>query len=183
MLGNVKNKNRDGSSTLQTPFPTAAPVLDIHAMAISSKYVHTNLTARDWRRLAAFYQEVFGCVPKPPERDLSGAWLDSLTALEGAHLTGMHLTLPGHGPNGPTLEIFNYDQMLERPEPVVNERGFGHLAFLVEDVPAALDAVLAAGGGAVGEVTRTVVSGVGTLTVVYARDPEGNILELQNWAP
>ncbi len=151
-------------------------------MPIQAKYVHTNLTARDWRRLVRFYSEVFGCVPKPPERDLSGEWLDHLTHLSQAHLTGMHVTLPGYGPDAPTLEIFGYDRMIEGARPVVNEPGFGHLAFLVTDVPAALAAVVAAGGGTVGEVTTTKVEGVGTLRVVYARDPEGNILELQNWS-
>lgn len=48
-------------------------------MPIQAKYAHTNLTARDWRRLARFYCEVFNCVPKGPERDLSGLWLDELT--------------------------------------------------------------------------------------------------------
>lgn len=150
-------------------------------MPIHAKYVHTNLTARNWRELASFYQEVFGCTPRPPERDLSGAWLDKLTALPAAHLTGIHLTLPGYDADGPTLEIFSYDHLEDRPSPIVNERGFGHLAFLVEDVPAALQAVLNAGGGAIGELTSTEVPGVGILTVVYAKDPEGNILELQNW--
>lgn len=151
-------------------------------MPIQAKYVHTNLTARDWRRLARFYEEVFGCVPKPPERDLSGLWLDDLTAVPSAHLTGMHLALPGYGEGGPTLEIFSYDGLIGDALPIVNEPGFGHLAFLVDDVPAALEAVLAAGGGAVGGLTKTEIAGVGTLTVVYARDPEGNILELQNWS-
>ncbi len=151
-------------------------------MPIQAKYVHTNLTARDWRRLARFYEEVFGCVPKQPERDLSGPWLEKLTAVPSAHLTGMHLALPGFGEGGPTLEIFSYDHLVGDSLPIVNEPGFGHLAFLVDDVPAALEAVLAAGGEAVGELVKTEVAGVGTLTVVYARDPEGNILELQNWS-
>jgi len=30
------------------------------------KYTHTNLVARDWRRLADFYIKVFGCTPVPP---------------------------------------------------------------------------------------------------------------------
>jgi lactoylglutathione lyase len=151
-------------------------------MSITAKYVHTNLTARDWRNLVRFYCEVFGCVPKPPERDLSGAWLDKLTALSSAHLRGMHLLLPGCGADGPTLEIFGYSEMLAGAKPVVNEPGFGHIAFLVEDVEAALQQVLASGGSAVGEVTGTNVPGVGILRVVYARDPEGNIIELQNWS-
>jgi predicted enzyme related to lactoylglutathione lyase len=33
------------------------------------RYVHTNLIARDWRKLAAFYQLVFGCLPVPPEME------------------------------------------------------------------------------------------------------------------
>jgi catechol 2,3-dioxygenase-like lactoylglutathione lyase family enzyme len=148
---------------------------------MKAKYVHTNLTARDWRRLARFYTEVLGCVPKPPERDLSGDWLDRLTSLENAHLTGLHLFLPGFEGDGPTLEIFSYGSMVPRSQPVANEPGFGHLAFLVDDVDAALAAVIAAGGGAVGDVSRTEVAGVGNLRVVYARDPEGNIVELQRW--
>jgi len=94
----------------------------------------------------------------------------------------MHLRLPGFDADGPTLEIFNYDKMAARSMPVVNEPGFGHIAFLVDDVDVALAAVLSAGGGAVGHVSKTEVKGVGCLRVVYARDPEGNILELQHWS-
>jgi predicted enzyme related to lactoylglutathione lyase len=151
-------------------------------MPINAKYVHTNLTARDWRSLASFYCDVFGCKPRPPERDLSGVWLDDLTSLSCAHLKGMHLSLPGFDEGGPTLEVFGYGQMVERERPVVNEPGFGHLAFLVDDVEAALQAVLSAGGGAIGKRVETKVGGVGTLNVVYATDPEGNIIELQNWS-
>lgn len=152
-------------------------------MPVQARYVHTNLTGRDWRALVRFYCEVFGCKPKPPERDLSGVWLDDLTGLSSAHLTGMHLALPGFGEGGPTLEIFSYDQMVSGERPVTNEPGFGHLAFLVGNVDEALKAVLAAGGGVVGKSVVTTVPGVGVLRVVYARDPEGNILELQNWSP
>jgi predicted enzyme related to lactoylglutathione lyase len=72
--------------------------------------------------------------------------------------------------------------MVARSLPVVNEPGFGHMAFLVDDVDAALAAVRSAGGGAVGQISTTEVKGVGSLRVVYARDPEGNILELQHWS-
>jgi len=52
----------------------------------------------------------------------------------------------------------------------------------VDDVNEALEAVIAAGGGAVGEIATTEVKGVGLLRVVYVRDPEGNIVELQKWS-
>jgi predicted enzyme related to lactoylglutathione lyase len=93
----------------------------------------------------------------------------------------MHLLLPGFVADGPTLEIFSYEEMVDRSRPVVNQPGFGHLAFSVDDVDAALDAVIAGGGSSVGPVSSTEVAGVGRLRVVYARDPEGNILELQKW--
>jgi predicted enzyme related to lactoylglutathione lyase len=151
-------------------------------MPIRAKYVHTNLIARDWKRLARFYCEVFGCESKGPERDLSDVWLDRVNAVSNAHLRGLHLRLPGFDQNGPTLEIFSYDQLIERDLPRANECGFAHIAFAVDDVDEALQAVIAAGGGTVGEIATAEVKGVGRLRVVYARDPEGNILELQKWS-
>jgi len=41
---------------------------------IKSKYKHTNIVAADWRKLAGFYQQVFGCEPVPPERAATGPW-------------------------------------------------------------------------------------------------------------
>ena len=151
-------------------------------MPIRAEYVHTNLIARDWKRLVRFYSEVFGCEPKPPERDMSGTWLDQLTSLQNAHLSGIHLLLPGYDENRPTLEIFSYDQLVERELPPANQCGFGHIAFAVDDVDQALQAVIAAGGSTVGNIVTTKVDGVGVLRVVYTRDPEGNIVELQKWS-
>ena len=93
-------------------------------MPIPAKYVHTNLIARDWKRLVRFYTDVFGCKPKDPERDMSGSWLDSVTSLGNAHLTGVHLRLPGYEQDGPTLEIFSYDELVERGMPAANHCGF-----------------------------------------------------------
>jgi catechol 2,3-dioxygenase-like lactoylglutathione lyase family enzyme len=113
---------------------------------------------------------------------LFAAWLDKVTSVPNAHLRGAHLRLPGYGDDGPTLEIFNYDQLIERELPRSNECGFAHIAFAVDDVDQAVQAVIAAGGGAVGEIATAEVKGVGLLRVVYARDPEGNIVELQKWS-
>jgi predicted enzyme related to lactoylglutathione lyase len=151
-------------------------------MPIRAEYVHTNLIARDWKRLVQFYSEVFRCEPKPPERDMSGAWLDQLTSLQNAHLSGVHLQFFGYGGNGPTLEIFSYDQLVEPELPSANQWGFAHIAFAVDDVDEALQAVVAAGGSTVGNIVTTKVDGIGVLRVVHARDPEGNIVELQKWS-
>jgi lactoylglutathione lyase len=151
-------------------------------MPIPAKYVHTNLIARDWKGLVRFYSEVFGCEPKPPDRDMSGAWLDQLTSFQNAHLSGVHLRFPGYGDDGPTLEIFSYDELVEPELPSANQYGFGHIAFAVDDVDEALQAVIAASGSTVGNIVTTEVNRVGVLRVVYARDPEGNIVELKSWS-
>jgi len=150
-------------------------------MAIKAKYVHTNLIARDWKRLVRFYGDVFGCIPKGPERDLSGEWLDRVISLSATRLRGVHLRLPGYGDDAPTLEIFSYDDMPDKQLPMRNDPSFAHIAFAVDDVEAALEAVISAGGSSVGEIATTEVGGVCFLQVIYARDPEGNIVELQKW--
>ena len=149
---------------------------------VHARYVHTNLIARDWQALARFYEMVFGCVRVPPERDLAGPTMEAGTGLPAAHLRGVHLRLPGRGEPGPTLEIFTYDRLEERPATAVNRPGLGHLAFSVADVEAARAAVLAAGGGRVGDVVTVAVAGGGRVTWCYVTDPEDNVIELQSWA-
>ena len=149
-------------------------------MIAGARYGHTNLIAKDWKALSRFYQDLFGCVPVPPVRDFKGPDLERGSGIPGAELRGEHLRLPGHGTEGPTLEIFNYNKLESREAAAVNRPGFGHIAFIVDDVEAAREAVLAAGGKAVGQVV-TLTNALGKrLTWVYVADPEGNILELQS---
>jgi hypothetical protein len=84
-------------------------------MPLQARYVHTNLIAADWQTLALFYETVFGCVHLPPERDLAGPTMEAGTGLPGAHLREVHLRLPGYGTTGPTIEIFTYERLAERP--------------------------------------------------------------------
>lgn len=151
-------------------------------MIRGARYVHTNLIARDWRRLARFYQEVFGCVPVPPERDLAGAEMEAGTGVPGARVRGMHLRLPGPGAEGPTLEVFEYSEHAPEVPRVVNRPGFGHMAFSVDSVPEARDDVLSHEGTALGDIVTVSVSATARVTWCYVRDPEGNIIELQSWS-
>jgi predicted enzyme related to lactoylglutathione lyase len=143
-------------------------------------YVHTNLIARDWRALARFYETVFGCLPVPPERDLHGPSFDAGTGLSNARARGMHLRLPGRADDGPTLEIFEYAETDAPVRPMVNRPGLAHIAFAVASVADARQQVLDAGGAAVGEIVRIVISPELAVTWCYVRDPEGNIIELQS---
>ena len=148
-------------------------------MTIKAIHTHTNLIARDWRKLASFYIDAFGCVPVPPERDLTGEAIDRGTGVPGAHITGIHLRLPGHGESGPTIENFSYNRLSEEGQRRVNRPGWSHLAFRVDNVPEAVKAVQALGGELVGEVVTTMVGLDKSITWCYLTDPEGNIFELQ----
>ncbi|MEM9548794.1 MAG: VOC family protein [Bacteroidota bacterium] len=145
------------------------------------KYVHTNIISNDWKRLVDFYIKTFDCKLKPPIRNQSGDWLSRGTGVNNASLEGAHLLLPGHGGNGPTLEIYQYSEIKELEAIAPNTRGIGHLAFEVEDVEKILKLVAVNGGATNGEIVRRAISGVGTITFVYARDPEGNLIEIQQW--
>jgi predicted enzyme related to lactoylglutathione lyase len=151
-------------------------------MSFNAKFVHANLVAQDWKRLAKFYEEVFGCTPLPPERDLADQWLEDCTGVPDVKIRGIHLRLPGYGNEGPTLEVFQYNHQEERPATAVNRPGFAHIAFAVDNVEAAREAVLTAGGNTYGELVNVEIPDAGKITVVYLTDPEGNIIELQHWS-
>ncbi len=145
------------------------------------RFAHTNIVAKDWKRLSAFYIKVFNCKEIPPVRNLSGDWLDQATGLKNAGLAGIHLLLPGHGASGPTLEIFTYEDTRKSELVMANSTGYTHIAFEVEDVESTLKNALNNGARLLGKVTEKIIENVGTLKFVYFRDPEGNIIEIQSW--
>jgi catechol 2,3-dioxygenase-like lactoylglutathione lyase family enzyme len=153
---------------------------------IGARYGHTNVIARDWRRLAWFYEAVFGCTPVPPERDYRGDLAERGTGIPGAAFRGVHLRLPGHGPDGPTLEIYTYEANVDPAAmPAANRVGWGHIAFMVDDVASARSAVLEAGGRILpgAEVVTTRTADGRRVTWCYLADPEDNLIELQSWSP
>ncbi|MBN2522795.1 MAG: VOC family protein [Bacteroidales bacterium] len=145
------------------------------------KYSHTNIIAKDWKKLAQFYIDVFECEPVYPERDLSGAWIDKLTKIPNVKIRGMHLKLPGYQ-DGPTLEIFEYNTLSKgENKPLIHHKGYGHIAFHVTNVDETLKKLLVKGGQKYGELIEKSIEDLGIIRVVYAKDPEGNIIEIQHW--
>lgn len=149
-------------------------------MSNDIKYVHTNIVAEDWQKLSQFYIEVFNCKPVYPVRDLSGEWIDNLTTIKHVNLKGIHLKLPGE--SEATLEIFEYNKKSKNCDKRINQSGFAHIAFHVDSVETLLERVKKHGGGQLGELVKKSYEGIGDLTVVYATDPEGNFVEIQNWS-
>ena len=164
--------NNDSRTQTTSPTPRAPGRI---------RYAHTNLIAQDWRKMLAFYVEVFGCLPVSSERDHHGPHIDALTSMPGARICGQHVRLPGHGENGPTLEIFQYEENQPTLPTSLNRPGFAHLAFEVEDVEAKRREILGRGGRDVGQIVTIDIRGAGKLTLNYMADPEGNIVELQHW--
>ena len=145
------------------------------------RFAHTNIISTNWKELVEFYVKTFDCQIIPPIRNQSGEFLEKATGVKNAKLQGAHLLLPGHGKNGPTLEIFQYETIEGQENILPNKRGFGHIAFEVENVEQVLETMLKNGGQKLGEIVKKNIEGAGEITFVYARDPEGNIIELQNW--
>lgn len=140
------------------------------------KLLHVSLTARDAETLSAFYKIVFGYVDRRPPTMLSGEKVSKGNGLPNSRFYSVWLCLPEE--KGPFLEIIEYDNGPDRPEPRVNEPGFGHLAFEVKNVEAKLAEIINAGGTLQGEITNFGTKSNPHL-IVYVRDPEGNILELE----
>ncbi|MFK7810329.1 MAG: VOC family protein [Saprospiraceae bacterium] len=147
------------------------------------RFAHTNIVSKNWKELAEFYVKIFNCKILPPIRKQSGEWLEKGTGLKNAKLEGAHLLLPGHGENGPTLEIYQYETIEPQDFLPPNKRGFGHIAFEVNDIEMVLSDLIKNGGKAFGEITKRKINGVGEITFIYTRDPEGNLIELQQWKP
>lgn len=154
----------------------------MQSIEFEARYVHTNIISRDWKRLSEFYIKVFECKLQYPERHLYGKWIDDATGLKDVRIDGIQLQLPGFSQNAPTLEIFQYNECRDDSKKSVNRTGYAHIAFSVSDVEAALKAVLDNGGSRLGRVIRQEIASAGIVTFVYARDPEGNIIELQSWS-
>jgi predicted enzyme related to lactoylglutathione lyase len=149
---------------------------------IDARFGHVNVIARDWQKLADFYEAVFGMQIVPPLRDYRGPDLEAGTGIAGAALRGAHLRLPGLGPDGPTLEIYQYESGPAGLPAAANRPGYQHIAFAVPDVPAAREAVVSAGGRKVGAIVTATTADGRRVTWTYVTDPEDNIVELQSWA-
>ncbi len=147
-----------------------------------TRYVHTNIIAKDPEQLIEFYKQVFDCRSIGETRNLSGAWLDRMTGIQNAHIVGEHLCLPGYEEGHPTLEIFSYENMEGERQRPINSYGFAHIAFEVDDVEKTMEKVLAYGGIMVGELVHAEYEDGRKATFVYTRDPEGNTVELQSWS-
>lgn len=141
-----------------------------------ARLLHISLTARDAKALSVFYQEVFGLTERRACRTLSGPDVSRGNGLPNCEIISYWLDFPAGG--GPFLEILQYNKTAEGAWPAVNAPGFGHIALQVKDMEETLLHLRQAGGAMQGKVSR-LGSTTRTYRIVYVRDPEGNILEIE----
>lgn len=140
------------------------------------KLAHINLVARNAETLAAFYMNVMKCELLRAPRLLSGEKVSRGNDLPNSEIYSIWLKFPGL--ERPFLEIHEHTTIRHRDQPQVNEPGFGHLSFQMDNIEDTLSKIIQAGGTLIGQTTNFGTPDKPYL-IAYARDPEGNVLELE----
>nr|WP_246699375.1 VOC family protein [Rhizobium sp. BK538] len=145
-------------------------------MPNAMRLAHINLVARNAEALAAFYVNVMKCDVLREPKTLSGEKVSRGNGLSNSEIRTIWLKFPEL--ERPFLEIHEHTVTHQRDQPRVNEPGFGHLAFEMEDIGDTLSNIIRSGGAQIGQITDFGTPERAYL-IAYARDPEGNVLELE----
>jgi catechol 2,3-dioxygenase-like lactoylglutathione lyase family enzyme len=140
------------------------------------RFDQVKILARDLQALADFYVEALDC-----ETVVPGLVTDSAVSrafgIANATVTLTVLRLPGRGEHGPVLELYSVGEG-EVPESWDYRPGQGQMAFAVDDLEAAIDKVVSAGGSDLGEVVEWRGPSGNLARFVLLQDPEGNVIDL-----
>jgi catechol 2,3-dioxygenase-like lactoylglutathione lyase family enzyme len=147
---------------------------------------HVNVVVTDLTGMVRFYTIVLG-MKLTKHAHISGKWIDAVVGLEDVRAEVVYL----EPPSGPRLELIRYVSppavpLAEPGRP--NLRGLRHIAFLVKDLDAYVQRLQQAGVRLVGPIQQVpdeqvTYSGGVRKRLVYFYDPEGNLLELCEYAP
>ena len=132
---------------------------------------HISLRVSDIDRSIRFWQEALGgrLVAAPTLRE--GAFIDGVFG-PGTRVKVCHVALEANA-----LELWQFLQPASPIPPAEQTRlGLMHFGVTVDDVPAALARVEAAGGRARFPVKQ--LGGAGEARFVYCEDPDGHVFEL-----
>jgi catechol 2,3-dioxygenase-like lactoylglutathione lyase family enzyme len=133
---------------------------------------HVGIVVDDLAAATAFFAEL-GLEPQG-DGQVEGGWVDRVVGLEGIRVEFAMLEIPaGQG----RLELIKFHAPPSQDgdgHAPANTRGIRHIAFIVDDIDAAVASVQGRGGELVGEVER-----YGNIfRLCYVRGPEGIIVEL-----
>lgn len=141
---------------------------------------HVNLVVNDMATMIEFYRDVLG-LRLTKRAVISGPWIDDVTGLPRVEAEVAFL----EAPTGPSIELIRYLAPTgERPDGLdaPNAHGFRHMAFRVRDIEQFVASMSAAGIKFMSPIQRVPAAQVDYAdqrkSLVYCRDPEGNLLEL-----
>jgi catechol 2,3-dioxygenase-like lactoylglutathione lyase family enzyme len=145
---------------------------------------HVNLVVRDMKAMIAFYRDALG-MALAREVSLDGPWIDDVTGLSGVRADVAFLEAAG----GPTIELLYFHSPSAEPIEglgTANVPGLRHIAFRVSDIDCLADRLHSAGVQLFSRIhavpTAQVPFAAGQKRLVYFHDPEGNLLELCEYA-
>jgi catechol 2,3-dioxygenase-like lactoylglutathione lyase family enzyme len=133
---------------------------------------HVGVVVDDLAAATEFFVQL-GLEPQG-DGGVEGRWVDRVVGLEGVRVDFVMLQAPdGHG----RLELIKFHTPPAQGDDghaPANTLGIRHLAFIVEDIDAAVAGVRAHGGELIGELERY----EDIFRLCYVRGPEGIIVEL-----
>jgi catechol 2,3-dioxygenase-like lactoylglutathione lyase family enzyme len=144
-------------------------------MSASSLH-HTGLTVSELDRSVAFYRDLLGCEVLATQEQ-EGGYLAAIVGYSDAHVRMAHLRVPG---SEHVIELFQYlSPAGDRADVEPRNVGASHLCFIVADLPALYDSLLARGVTSFVSPPIEVDTGInrGGLAL-YLRDPDGITVEL-----
>lgn len=134
---------------------------------------HVAIVVTDLQKMKNFYEGVFGFV-KVSEEIEEGEFIETVVGLSCVRLHWVKLRMS----NGLLLELLKY----ESPESEIrlkpqqsNTLGYSHIAFTVEGVE---NFLLKLKNNGCKIINSSIENKARTVRVCYAKDPEGNIIEL-----
>ena len=132
---------------------------------------HTGVVVSDLARMRDFYSRVLG-LTETMHATHEGAHIDGLTGLDGVRLEVIILGTEDR-PQG--VELLKYHAHPSAPtDPAPNRNGMNHVHFVTDDLSAVVAALQAEGLDFCGAPQAWPVRWA---QVLYAKDPEGNVLE------
>ena len=133
---------------------------------------HTGIVVRDIEKSLRFWSDVLGLKVAADFRE-EGKFIDTAQRLSGVKLRMIKLTAP----DGSMIELL-HDDAHPTPAPTGNElcdRGIRHIAFTVADVQDSWETLRAEGCEVLSD---PITAPDGKARLFFARDPEGNLLEI-----
>jgi glyoxylase I family protein len=134
---------------------------------------HISLHTANFDRQVQFYREAFGFVPVADEMHFDNfALFDQIVGVEGSKVRQVMLKA-----SNCFIELFEWAAPEGRTGPALNanDRGYTHFCVDVTDIEAEYDRLSALGM----TFAHPNPVSVGPFKSVYGRDPDGNIIEIQ----